>query len=144
MYRPTLVYYDRSLLSRACRHTMVQAKVQRCATKGVAARESSPQIWALAAVGDLGLGRLEPEHWADRWLGPEVFAHFQAVSDDEKASWRQITGLLVGHLPDGPDLVAKNLPVMSSSRHFSRGTAVPWCCTWRTPPARWTSPQECL
>jgi hypothetical protein len=61
-------------------------------------------------AGDWGLGPFEPGHVADRWQSEEIRVPFRAVSDEEKETWKEITGLLVGLLPGGPDLVTENLP----------------------------------
>ena len=61
-------------------------------------------------AGDFGLGPIEPLHNADRWQAEPVRVPFRAVSDAEKATWRRITALLVGLLPEGPDLTVENLP----------------------------------
>ena len=54
----------------------------------------------IVVPGDYGLGPLEKQHGADRWLKEEeVRVPFQAVSEDEKKVWKQITDILVGLLP---------------------------------------------
>ena len=77
-------------------------------------------------AGDWGLGPFEPEHVADRWQAEEIRVPFRAVSDEEKKTWRQITGLLVGLLPGGPDLVAENLArdVIVTAYQSADGTAL--------------------
>ena len=64
----------------------------------------------ILVAGDFGLGPFEPEHVADRWQTQEARVPFRAVSGEEKETWKQITDLLIGHLPDGPDLAVENLP----------------------------------
>ena len=64
----------------------------------------------VTVAGDFGLGPIEPAHNADRWQREEVRVPFQAVSEEERKIWEQITDLLVGFLPDGADLETENLP----------------------------------
>ena len=77
-------------------------------------------------AGDFGLGPIEPNHNADRWRIEEVRVRFQAVSDKERKTWTQITDLLVGFLPDGPDLETERLPrdVMVTAYETADGKAL--------------------
>lgn len=61
-------------------------------------------------AGDFGLGPVARLHNADRWQTTPVRVPFRAVSDAEQVTWRQITDLLIGLLPVGPDLTTENLP----------------------------------
>lgn len=64
----------------------------------------------VAVPGDLGLGPLDRPHEADRWAVDGLRVPFRAVPEEEREVWAQITDLLVGLLPDGPDLFTENLP----------------------------------
>jgi hypothetical protein len=77
-------------------------------------------------AGDFGLGPTEPNQGADRWQIEEVRVPFQAVSDEERKTWTQITDLLVGFLPDGLDLETGNLPqdVMVTAYETADGSAL--------------------
>ena len=77
-------------------------------------------------AGDFGLGPIEPKHDADRLQTKEVRVPFQAVSDEERKTWEQITNLLIAFLPDGPDLETKRLPrdVMVTAYETVDGSAL--------------------
>ena len=62
------------------------------------------------APGDLGLGPYETAHNADRWQAEEARVPFPGVPAEARRTWREITGLLVGLIPGGPDLSVQNLP----------------------------------
>ena len=80
----------------------------------------------VTVAGDFGLGPIEPNHNADRWRIEEIRVPFQAVSDEERKTWEQITDLLVGFLPDGPDLETQHLPrdVMVTAYETAYGKAL--------------------
>ena len=61
-------------------------------------------------AGDWGLEPFEPMHNADRWQEEEVRVPFHSVSAPDRQTRRDITALLTGLLPDGPELQADGLP----------------------------------
>jgi hypothetical protein len=60
--------------------------------------------------GDFGLGPLVEEQFADRLQPEGVRVPFKAVPSEAQETWKQITDLVVGLLPGGPDFVAENIP----------------------------------
>ena len=80
----------------------------------------------MAVAGDFGLGPMELSHNADRWQAEEVRVPFHAVSEEERTIWTEITDLLVGSLPDRPDLETENLPrdVMVTAYEAADGNAL--------------------
>jgi hypothetical protein len=61
-------------------------------------------------AADFGLGPREACQCVDRYQDPPLRIPFQSVAEEASRVRRKITELLVGLLPDGPDLVIENLP----------------------------------
>lgn len=80
----------------------------------------------VTVAGNFGLAPFELPHNADRWQAEEVRVPFCAVSGEERRIWTQITDLLVGLLPDGPDLETQHLPrdVMVTAYETADGHAL--------------------